>query len=1034
MDDLIKKLTTLILYDNAIFFVGNDLALSPDQPTVLTQIGAYLAEQIEYEGSNRDLAAIAQQYELFNGRPALIQALKDALDTIDDPSTVLYQHFADSLAPHTKIITTRFDRALETALEQAHKSYIRIVGDEEVSFFDEARVSLIKIWGDITRAKTLLITEEDVEKFFKKLPAMNDVVRAFFATKTLIFLGYDLDNPTFQRFFRQITDNLNASFRREAYAIVPTAVSEIKQRSWQQNNVRIHQVEIVPFLEALAQSVHAAAADHDFGAPPFNPLSTLANPPEPNHPYKLLDSFGHNDHAIFAGRRGEVNRLSHRILANPLTILYGESGSGKTSLLQAGVAQRLAQNQTLLAVTPLARGIAIDEALRNNLLQAGTLAELPLPDNETDLQAILQFWHGQFEGPIVLALDQFEQYWVGLDAVQQETAVFLIRTLLKSTTINLRLVLAIREDFLGRLQTLAAVIPNILDVRFRLGRLETEAARNAIETPAQLFNLHWDDKLVDQLLADLQADYRIMPSQLQIVCTQLYNDAQTRQSPLISLERYEELGGAEAILGNYIDQVLQELPVNEQDTARLLLAALVSSEQVKVRLPLADLLLAAETDTAVAEPILDFLTQKRLVQRYETTQGWEFELTHDYLARRIADWLGNEFWDAQRVRELLRTAVPEWNDPEQRRLLSPGELRMVNNQRGQINFTEAEKAFIFASAAAYNLSPDVWQTDLNNTAVCEALLIVSHKPEGFIRQNCVHKLATCTEPEAVTRLTELILQDEAEQVRETAVMAVADTNNSGVIAELVEATRQQETALAAEMALVTMRDRQTAVHDQLPATLQKKIQRKVWRQRWQRNRQNILSYTLRGLVGGFLGVGLGFAFAAFISPSSSLIPIFRSSWPIALQVVLGSIVLGGFVTMWGPVAGAFVKASITAVSDNQQNRWLWLATSLSTGLVLGGFIAALSSILPADPAPSILKNFVSGFWLGFVTSLVVLLPLPMPKLVRLLITIMVAILNYRLINVLQLSFNVEVVYLVIAGLFTGIGIFGSLYWSMEGVK
>lgn len=1035
MEKLIKDLTKLIIQDNAIFFIGNNLQPAANQPGILTYIGNYLAQQIEYTGPETDFSRIVQKYEAIHERIGLIRAIKEALAQVEEQPTDLYEHLANSMAQHTKIITTRFDQVLETALRRAHKKYVLIMNDNQVSSFDEARVSLIKIRGDINQEETLVITADDIEEFFDTFPAVNDVVRAFFATKTLIFLGYDLNNEMFERLFRKVSHKLK-EFRRPAYAIMPTALDEGDRLYWKKKNVIVYEEDISLFLQKLAASVFNAS--EDITQQVSNPLEAIANPPRPSHPYKLLESFSWSDNAIFVGRRGAINRLSHRILAHNVTTFYGESGSGKTSLLQAGVSQKLAQyHETLLVVGTLARGVSLEESLRNSLLAVGQIANFPLPNEDKTLHTLLYEWQGFFEGPIVLALDQFEQFWIGYDEEQQETAVSQIRALLVDKTLDIRIIITIREDFLGRLQELKGRIPDVLDILFRLSRLETEAARNAIEKPAKLFNVHWEDTLVDRLLTDLQADHQIMPAQLQIVCTQLYDDPQTQESKHIYLQRYEDLGGSEKILGDYINQVLQKLPLEQKDAARLLLATLVSSEKVKIRLPLPDLLLATNLDEGTAVPILNALTEKRLLQRYELgnrKQKWAFELTHDYLARRISEWLGNEFWDKQRVRELLRTAVPSWENPKQQRLLSPGELQMINRQRGEVNFSPIEKQLIFASAVAYNQSPDIWQADLDHADVCAVLLIVNQKLEEFIRINSTKKLAACTEPAAVARLQELILQKEDAQIQITAVQSVAKENNKAVIAELIKAIDDSEPGAAAKDALITMRDQQTAVHDQLPENLQAKIQRGAWRKRARRNRQVIFNYTGRGLLGGFLGVGTGLALIILMGGSTSITSLFQIAWVAALQVLLGSIVLSGFAMMWGPAAGALVKGTITAVSDNHKNRGAWLASSLTTGLVLGICLALLSSILPTNDTPLIMNNFISGFWVGFVTALTVLLPIHLPKPLLLTITVIVAIANYLLINVLQLSFNVESIVLVVAGVFTGIGMFGSLAWSMEGLR
>ncbi|MEJ2749828.1 MAG: SIR2 family protein, partial [Anaerolineae bacterium] len=481
MSNLIERLAQLVLQDNAIFFVGSQFTSGSDQPSYLDQIADRLAAHLQHAAPDEQLSAIAQQYQASAGRAALIQALKEALAELPDQTAPVYKLLADSIAPHTKIITTRFDQALETALNQARKSYIRIISDEEVSFFDESRISLIKIRGDISRADSLLITEDDIDDFFKRLPALNDVVRAFFATKTLIFLGYDLDDPAFRRFFREVTPRAT-EFRRPAYAIVPA--SPRSAGYWEQENIVIHAEPVNQFLNTLAETVQAASEQPVSG--PINPLARLAEPPKPDEPYKSLDSFGRLDKAVFAGRRGAIERLAHRILAHPVTVLFGESGNGKTSLLQAGVSSRLAQNQSLLLMTApipgqsLADGWLADWSKMSDLIGwTGGPVE--------NLTAALRANQARLNGPTVLVLDQFEQFFVTYSAGERDTAVTKLCDLLQNEQLNLRLVLVIREDFLGHLQTLETALPGLLDIRFRLGRLDEEAARNAIEHPARPF-------------------------------------------------------------------------------------------------------------------------------------------------------------------------------------------------------------------------------------------------------------------------------------------------------------------------------------------------------------------------------------------------------------------------------------------------------------------------------------------------------------------------------------------------------------------
>ncbi|MGD2176786.1 MAG: SIR2 family protein, partial [Anaerolineae bacterium] len=330
--DLINRLARFIVQDNAVLFVGASLRQGPDEHPLVRRIADALAARIQYERPDRSLPAVARDFQVQHERAGLIVALREELERLGGQPAPIHQLIADAVLPSTKVITTRFDRVLERALDQAHKSYVLIVRDTDVPFFDETKITLIKMQGDITQPDSLVITADDVDAFISKLPTISDVVRAFFATKTLIFLGYDLEGEQFKRLFRQVTRNL-ATYRRQAYAIVSQPVDEVEARYWESHNVTICHRDPRAFLEALAPAVKAAVVQPEMAA--HNPLDGMAQPPLPPHPYKGLDSFTGADAAIFMGRTEESHRLANRILAHRLTVLYGESGSGKTSLLQA---------------------------------------------------------------------------------------------------------------------------------------------------------------------------------------------------------------------------------------------------------------------------------------------------------------------------------------------------------------------------------------------------------------------------------------------------------------------------------------------------------------------------------------------------------------------------------------------------------------------------------------------------------------------------------------------------------------------------
>lgn len=1046
MAPLVDQLVRHILRDNAIIFVGSNLLSDGRGQSLLQQLAEQLAQEIDYQGANREFPAVAQEFQVVRGRNELIRALRESLATVEETAADLYRLLAAAVAPYTKIITTRFDRAVEDALREIDRIYIPIVTDADVPAFDESLIALIKLRGDIfyqytTERDGLILTEDDFEAFFSSLPAINDVVRAFFATKTLIFIGYELDDPTFRRFFLQVTHNLGV-FSRTAYALVPHDLPPRKVEYWRQHNVEVHtNVDLRQFLQELATAVQAQPLEP--GQKPQlvdNPLAALADPPRPDHPYKALDSFTGADVAIFAGRQDESRRLTNRILGHRLVVLYGESGSGKTSLLHAGAGPLLAQQRVLLASGVPTPGQSLAATLRDGLRAAGERARLPRPAAD-DLPTLLRTWQRALDGAVVLAVDQFEQMFIAYDDAERETAVRFLQELRTIPELDLRLVFVIREDFLGRLQTLAAELPELMSGSFRLDRLGREEARAAIEKPAARFGVSWSVDVVEQILDDLQGETGVAPPQLQIVCARLYDAVAARDNGpharQITRADLEAQGGTAAILGDYVEGVVAQLPPAQQGTARLLLGALVNSALVKQRLSLAELARVAQVDEAVAATILDELTQQRLLRRYARDGGdgrLEYELIHDSLVFRIVAWLGDAFWDAQRARERLRAAVKEWQ--ERHNLLTPGDLRLVAGQRGYINMTPAETAVAYAAAVAYDEDPAAWRADLPRDAARDVLRALATGPEAFVRARALAHLAAS--PEDAATLVDHALHDADAAVREAATLALAQHPQETAVQQLAATADDPATAAAALHLLATMRDRETAVGGWLPDAWRRPVVQRVLSERWQRHRQQILLFTGRGAVGGAIAAGLGIGLGGGLSTFdfATFSQLFQANGltvvPSAareLFTLTGPLAVGGALALG---ISAFVLATLCYLLDPEHEVVALAVGVATTAVTFGCGLAFFSSFGAGASTADLSGNFLAGLVSGGVLAGAVVVLRRRPWWQRLGLVTVVALLIFLAINALPLSFDdLQLWIIVVMSLLTALGFDYAFSWKAE---
>ena len=618
MLNLIQHLAQLLLQDNAILFVGANLRATRAEETLLQRVTDALAAQVDYKRPDRTLAAVARDVEALQGRPALLLALQEVVKQLDNTPSALHSLIAEAMLSTTKVITTRFDHGLERALDQYNKRYVTIVRDTDIANYDETLITLIKMQGDINQPDSLVLTDDDINDFIDKLSSVNDVIRGLFATKTLIFLGYDLPNPQFKRLFQQVTHKLTL-YRRAAYAIVDQPLDEVEVRYWRNRNVEMQQWEPTTFLQTLSAAIKELTPNLPRVRP--NPLAALVRPPLPAQPYKGLISYTSGDALIFAGRREASQRLAQRILAHRLVVVDGASGTGKTSLIQAGAGPVLAKERVLLITCAPAPGQSLEKLLYQALVTACQQADLPLPGAE--LTPGIRAWQQAHDAPVVLVIDQFEQFFLLYNKEEQQAAIDFLAGLVANHDLNLRLVLVIRDDFFSQLQTLEEDIPNLMAVRFHLERLGRDAAQAAIEEPAQAFAITWEPGLVQRLLDDLYDEKNggVAAPQLQIVCDRLaqilVNPGEKADEPaVITLQRFNELGGTAGILRGYLSNTVADFTPSEQPAIRQLLGALVSSRGVKQRLTLADIARTANLPLETAAPLLNALTQHRLLQRY----------------------------------------------------------------------------------------------------------------------------------------------------------------------------------------------------------------------------------------------------------------------------------------------------------------------------------------------------------------------------------------------------------------------------------
>jgi hypothetical protein len=294
-------------------------------------------------------------------------------------------------------------------------------------------------------------------------------------------------------------------------------------------------------------------------------------------PYPGLFPFRLQDADQFFGRDQAVVDLLALLEQHRLIWLHGRSGTGKTSIIRAGLMPVMLRRGILPIYVRLA-GDTPTLALKKELLKEYFSKKLEVAHDS--LQQFLVKVRGFYpDQQIVICLDQFEELFTRLTAEEVDTFGEELQDSLLNRNLDLKFLLAIRGDYFSETYSIRQRLLDIRSAEFAIHPLSVAEARQAICRPAEIYGLTLEDDLVTKVLADLGQD-EIIPSQLQLVCQKMMQWASGNQKS-VRLSAYEAQGGAEQILRQYLAQTLQDdrqVPIEEQPAGRYLLSTLVTPE------------------------------------------------------------------------------------------------------------------------------------------------------------------------------------------------------------------------------------------------------------------------------------------------------------------------------------------------------------------------------------------------------------------------------------------------------------------------
>ncbi len=506
---------------------------------------------------------------------------------------------------------------------------------------------------------------------------------------------------------------------------VPEPVDEVMQRATTKDPAMRFQ-DVMEMATAFSQAVFGGA-----GVPSVSQASGMFAPSFMTgvdtknliNPYKGLRAFEEADVGQFYGREALTERLLNHLRpvsevedGNRLLVLVGPSGSGKSSVVKAGLLPQLrkgalpgSENWFVVEMVPgnhpmeeleaalLRVAVNPPESLLRQLQEdeRGLLRAIKrvLPDDETEL---------------VLIVDQLEEVFTLVES-EEERQHFLnsLMAAVQEPRNRLRLILTLRADFYDRPLSYHAFGKMVREYTEVILPLSPEELQRAIVAPAEKAGVVLEPGLAAAIVADVREQPGALPL-LQYALTQLFEH---REGNVLTVKAYDDIGRAMGALARRAEEIYTGLPAHQQEPARQLFLRLVTlgegQEDTRRRILRSEL--NALGDTNEMNDVIDHFGKQRLLtfDNHPQTREPTIEVAHEALIRqwqRLRDWLDGSR-EAVRIQRRLAAAARDWNDHGQDPSFLATGTRLEQfedwQRTSQLSLNREEAAYLNASMAQH---------------------------------------------------------------------------------------------------------------------------------------------------------------------------------------------------------------------------------------------------------------------------------------------------------------------------------------------
>jgi len=312
-------------------------------------------------------------------------------------------------------------------------------------------------------------------------------------------------------------------------------------------------------------------------------------------PFKFLDSFTKEDREIFFGREKEIEELYRRVFRSKIMLVYGVSGTGKSSLINCGLSNKF-NNEDWLPLN-IRRGKNMLESMYAAIVAASLTPKSEYSANEIQFKKYVKSLYLDHYRPIFFIFDQFEELFIFGTKEEKSLFVRVIKILVDSD-IQCRFIFVMREEYMASVTEFEKNIPIFFSNRVRIENMDINNAIQAIKGPCKVFNISVEEGFPEALIENLSpGSPDIELTYLQVFLDKIFRlatdkipppgggaggvDTPSGENVSFTLELLKKVGNVSDLLGAFLNEQISLL--DGPDSALAVLKSFVSVKGKKGR-------------------------------------------------------------------------------------------------------------------------------------------------------------------------------------------------------------------------------------------------------------------------------------------------------------------------------------------------------------------------------------------------------------------------------------------------------------------